>query len=182
MLPWGHFAVGYLAFTLLTDLWNRRPQTFGALVALGVATQLPDLIDKPFAWYLNVLPNGRSLSHSVFVAILLAGLAYTAARQYDRPLVGVAFGVGYLTHLGSDALYPLLGGDWAEMAFLFWPVVTYPYDDADYRVLEMLIDGATSPTGIFEVGLFVVAVAVWVHHEMPGLETVEARWRDWTRT
>lgn len=56
-------------------------------------------------------------------------------------------------------------------------MITFPYD-ADYEILAMLIDGATSPTGIFEAGLFVLAVAVWVHHEMPGMESVRARWRE----
>ena len=178
MLPWGHFAVGYLVFTALTDYRYRKPQTFGALVALVFGTQLPDLVDKPFAWYLHVLPNGRSLSHSVFVAVLLAGVAYWVARRYERPLVGVAFGCGYLLHLAGDAFYPVLYGEWAELAFLFYPLITFPYDDADYEILAMLIDGATSPTGVFEAGLFVLAVAVWVHHGTPGLEPVRARWQE----
>ena len=177
MLPWGHLAVGYLAFTLLSDRRYRRPQTAAALVALAVGTQLPDLVDKPLAWYLHVLPNGRSLGHSIFVAVLLAGIAYAVARRYDQPVVGVAFGVGYLSHLAADALYPLLRGEWAELAFFLWPVRTYPYEDTDYTVLEMLIEGALTPTGLFELGLFVVAFGVWVRQEMPGLQTVRARWR-----
>lgn len=172
MLPWGHLAVGYLAFTILTDVRYRRSQTLAALATLAVATQLPDVVDKPFAWYLHVLPNGRSLGHSVFVALLLVGLVYAVARRFDRPLVGVAFGVGYLSHLAADALYPVLRGEWAEAAFVFWPAITVPPDDTDYRVLEMLLEGATSPTGVFETGLFVLAVVVWVRHEMPGLQGI----------
>ncbi|QLD88757.1 metal-dependent hydrolase [Natronomonas salina] len=176
MLPWGHLAVGYLVFTFFTDVRYQTPQTFGTLVAVAVGTQLPDLIDKPFAWYLHVLPNGRSFSHSIFVSVLLVGLVYVVARRYDRPLVGAAFGCGYLTHLGGDALYPLLRGEWAELVFLLWPAATFPYDDADYTILQMLVDGALTPTGVFEAGLLVLAVAVWVHLEMPGLQPLRARW------
>lgn len=116
MLPWGHLAVGYLVFTYLTDYHYYKPQTLEALIVLAIGTQLPDLIDKPFAWYLGVLPNGRSLSHSVFVAVLLAGVAYWVATRYERPLVGVGFGCGYLLPLAGDALYPL-----SEVSGQSWP-------------------------------------------------------------
>ena len=175
MFPWGHLAVGYLAFAFLTEFRYRRPQTAGALVALAVGTQLPDLVDKPFAWYLDVLPHGRSLSHSLFAALLLCGLVLAVARWYDRPLVGVAFGCGYLTHLAADGLYPLLGGEWADLAYLFWPVTSVAADDSGYTIVSMLVEGALSPTGLFEAGLLVVAIAVWVRLETPGLQSVRAR-------
>lgn len=182
MFPWGHLAVGYLVFTFLTEVRYRRPQTLGALVALAVGTQLPDLVDKPFAWYLHVLPNGRSLGHSIFVALLLTGALYVVARRLHWPLVGVAFACGYLTHLAGDALYPALGGEWAELTFLLWPVITYPYDDSGYSIVTMLVEGALSPLGLVEFGLLVVAIGVWVRLETPGLDALAVRWRRWTRS
>lgn len=81
---------------------------------------------------------------------------------------------------GPFTLFPSgskLPGDWAQLAFLFYPLITFPNDDANLEIFPMLIDGTTLATGIFEAGLFVLAVAVWVHHERPGLEPVRARWK-----
>lgn len=182
MFPWGHLAVGYLVFAFLTQFRYRRPQTAAALIALAVGTQLPDLVDKPFAWYLGILPHGRSLSHSLFAALLLCGLVLAVARRYDRPLVGVAFGTGYLTHLATDGLYPLLDGEWASLGYLFWPVTSVPADDSGYSIVTMLVEGSVSPLGLFEFGLLAVAIAVWVRLETPGLDAVVGHWRRWTRS
>jgi hypothetical protein len=50
MWPPGHLAVAYLLVS-----WGRRirgdsPVTAGTMLALAVASQLPDLLDKPLAW------------------------------------------------------------------------------------------------------------------------------------
>lgn len=182
MFPWGHLAVGYLVFAFLTQFRYRRPQTAAALVALAVGTQLPDLVDKPFAWYLNVLVSGRSLGHSLFVALLLCGLAVALARRYDRSLAGIAFSCGYLTHLAADGLYPLLGGEFADLGYLLWPVTSIPSDDSGYSIVSMLVEGAVSPLGLFEFGLLVVAIGVWWRLETPGLDAVAGHWRRWTRS
>lgn len=179
MLPWSHFAVGYLG--LSWEVTRGRFETSGglAVLALAVGTQLPDLVDKPLAWYLEVLPSGRSLGHSVFVAILLAAVGYAVAHRVDRPAAGVAFAWGYLSHLAGDALYPALAGEWAELAFFGWPVLSYSAADAGYTILGVLVAGTLSPTGPFETGLFAAAIAVWYRQDFPGTETLRRRW---TRT
>ena len=61
MWPWEHLAFGYLLWSLWLRARGRSlPGDWEALV-LVFATQLPDLVDKPLAWQLGVLPGGRSL-------------------------------------------------------------------------------------------------------------------------
>lgn len=170
MLPWGHAAVGYLLYTAVV----RYREGEGALpsgppvLALAVGTQFADLVDKPLAWYLNVLPSGRSLGHSLLVAIVLISIVHSIAVRYDRRELSVAFAVGHLSHLAADALYPLLRGEWAELYFLFWPLLDRPEADVDRTIVEVLVTSTLSPTGYFELGLFVVATAVWISHGWPG--------------
>jgi len=71
MWPWGHLAVGYLLWSVLVRDRRFRPPTGAETLLLAVGTQFPDAVDKPLAWSLGVLPNGRSLAHSVFLATAL---------------------------------------------------------------------------------------------------------------
>ena len=172
MWPWGHLAVGYLALA-----GGRRAPPGGAgtlLLALG--TQFPDLVDKPLAWHLGVIPNARSLAHSAIVATLLVTIVWWyAARRDQRPLA-LAFGVGYASHLTADALYPALAGDVVDLAFLGWPVLpAIEYTGSTSvtaRFAELfatLAAGQVPGTLAFEVGLTLVAVALWARHGFPGL-------------
>ena len=60
MWPWGHLALGYLLHSPLARARFGRPPTDRATLLLVIGTQLPDLVDKPLAWWLGVLPAGRS--------------------------------------------------------------------------------------------------------------------------
>ena len=60
MLPWGHLAVGYLAYSLAVRVRSGGPPAGLAVAALAVGTQFPDLIDKPLVSWVSVLPSGRS--------------------------------------------------------------------------------------------------------------------------
>ena len=122
MWPWEHAAVGYLSVSLYYRFRGRPPPDDAVAVAVLLGTQFPDLVDKPLAWWVAVLPSGHSLAHSLPVALALSGVAAGLTHYFGSPAVGVAYGVGYLTHLAGDALYPaLLGGDVA-FAFLVAPL------------------------------------------------------------
>jgi hypothetical protein len=170
MFPWGHAAVGYLFYALLVRSRGESAPLGGPVLALAIGTQFPDIIDKPFGWYLDLglIPSGRSLFHSLFVATgIVLGIALLM-RRYGREELGIAFAVGYLSHLVSDGLYPALAGEWGGLAYLVWPLIEQP-PETGYSILEMLITGAQTPIGIFEFGLFVVAASLWTHDRMPGL-------------
>ena len=47
MWTWEHLAIGYLAYSLLSQLAWRRPPTVGAAITVAFGTQFPDLVDKP---------------------------------------------------------------------------------------------------------------------------------------
>ena len=65
MWPWGHLAVGYLVYSGLSRWRFGRLPGSVATLAVALGTQLPDLVDKPLAWTVNVLASGRSLAHSL---------------------------------------------------------------------------------------------------------------------
>jgi membrane-bound metal-dependent hydrolase YbcI (DUF457 family) len=173
MFPWGHAAVGYLFYALLVRSRGKGIPLGGPVLALAIGTQFPDIIDKPFGWYFEfgLIPTGRSLFHSLFIATGILLIGALLARRYDRSELGVAFSVGYLSHLASDGLYSALAGEWTGLAYLVWPIIEQP-PETGYSILEMLITGAQTPTGVFEFGLFVVTASVWTYDRMPGLRTL----------
>lgn len=178
MLPWGHLAVGYLCYSLGVRLRYRHPPRAGAVLALVFGTQLPDLIDKPLATWLGVLPSGRSLGHSLlFLAVLGVGVWWLAKRR-GRVLAGVALLVGHLTHIVVDALPALVAGRWVELGHLLWPVTpVYQYPGELERDMGAYLLAALMTLQLDTV-LFVVAVLVWIYDGAPGLRHTH----DWLGT
>ncbi|PSQ17916.1 hypothetical protein BRC99_00275 [Halobacteriales archaeon QS_7_69_60] len=87
MLPWGHLAVGYLAYSLAVRGRTGGPPAGLATAALAVGTQFPDLIDKPLVAWVSLLPSGRSLGHSLlFAAACGVGLWYLGRRFLFWPV------------------------------------------------------------------------------------------------
>ncbi|AQL44933.1 hypothetical protein BV210_19105 (plasmid) [Halorientalis sp. IM1011] len=179
MWPWEHAAVGYVGYSLALRAVGRRPPSDAGAVALLVGTQVPDLIDKPLAWWLGVLPAGRSLGHSLPFAVPVVVSVLIATRALDRDALGAAFAVGYLSHLPGDVIYPVLLGDGPALSFLLYPFVEIPPDatpGALAKVSDLLAGFGSflaTPHGtlylIGEVGLLVLAVAVWIWDGWPGL-------------
>jgi len=129
MWPWAHAAVGYLLYA--TYAYRRGLPLRGLpVVAAVIATQGPDLLDKPLAWTFAILPTGRSLGHSLFFAALLAAVGwYALARRFGRPNIAVGAAVGYLSHLPADGLGAILAGRWADLSYLAWPLLPLPEYD-----------------------------------------------------
>ena len=129
MLPWTHAAFGYLLLLSVSALLRRRLSR-AELIAVIVGTQLPDLVDKPLAWWFSVLPSGRSLAHSLLVAVPLSLLVLALAWYLTHPEVGLAFGLGYASHLIGDSYVAIYYWRPEEFTFLLWPwLPAYPYDD-----------------------------------------------------
>jgi hypothetical protein len=121
--PWEHVAVGYLVLSVLARGWTDEPPTGVSTLWLVVGSVFPDLVDKPLAWSLGVLPSGTSVAHSVFVAVPVVAVTLLLARRAGHTAAAVGFGVGYLVHLPADAVYPaVVGGSVAPGVFL-WPLV-----------------------------------------------------------
>jgi len=141
-------------------------------VALG--TQLPDLVDKPLAWYLGVLPAGRSLAHSVFTAAAVSLVVIAVTAEMGRREPGLAFVAGYGSHLLGDALPKLPAGEFESLTFLLWPVLPLPaYEGAEPVVENLGAMVATPSTYLLaspsRVAALVVVALVWRADGFPGL-------------
>lgn len=179
MWPWEHLAFGYFLYSMYTRIRFGQSPTDAPVFALIVATQLPDLVDKPLSWTLAILPTARSLAHSVFVAALVIGLVGVIARNRGVPEIGEAVAVGYGSHLLGDVLYGVLRGGSPDIAFLFWPLVDQPVRStpgAIARFRELLIEFVgylQSPAGtgylVFELGMLIGLLVLWISDGCPGL-------------
>lgn len=129
MFPWTHAAFGYVLLLLAVFALGRRVSR-AELAAVVVGTQLPDLVDKPLAWGFAALPSGRSLAHSLLVAVPLVAVVLALARYRGHVEAGAAFGLGYLTHLVGDTYVAVYYWRTEEFTFLLWPLLPpYPYDE-----------------------------------------------------
>ena len=173
MWPIGHLAVAYLCYALYArKRYEKPPAHLPVLVAL-FGSQFPDLVDKPLAWYLGVLPTGRTLAHSLLVLVPLCLVLYALARRYDRPEYGVAFAVGALSHALVDAAPALWGA--GEAGFLLWPAVAVEsYESGAPSVTELLAASIGDPYFLSEFVLAAIALAVWRRDGCPGLAPLRA--------
>jgi membrane-bound metal-dependent hydrolase YbcI (DUF457 family) len=184
MLPWGHLALGYLWYAVWGRLDAEVPRTETGAIAVALGSQAPDL-DKVLAWWFGVVPNGRSLAHSVLIAAVVLVIVRRYAVVRGRSHRGSAFALGYLSHLLGDALYPLLYGNLSALRFLAWPVVPAIEYDQTGGFLAFFTSLDFGVTFWAELGLFVVAFAVWSADGRPGLGLCReqvSRWLDAART
>lgn len=171
MWPLGHAAVAYLCYSVLVRARKIGPPD--GLVALVVlfGSQVPDLVDKPLAWYLGVLPTGRTLGHSLLVIGPLAVAVYLLAARYSRPEYGIAFGVGAVSHVLVDALPAVWGG--ADPASLLWPLVAVEsYDNGAPSITALFVESLGEPYFLLEFVLAAIAVVVWRRDGYPGLGVI----------
>lgn len=174
MWPWGHLAFGYVLYSTFIHLRERRPPDGHATVALAVGTQFPDLVDKPLAWSLGVLPNGRSLAHSLITAVLLVVLVEFLARRRGGRRIGTAFAVGYFSHLAGDALYPALAGDYLSLGFLAWPLLAPVEYGTEPSFLAHFAELSLDSLVMFELGFGIAVFLLWLADGVPGLGLVSA--------
>ena len=175
MWPWGHLAVGYLAYSMWRRRRGERPGS-PEVSWLAVGTLLPDLVDKPLAWQFGLLESGRSLGHSLVVAAVVLGVLWVVlVPRVGRGSV-VALAVGSLSHpladlpwYGEHALDP------AYATYLVWPLLPPPPYETEGSFLAHLLAYAPGPYEAFQAGLLAVAGYVWYRDGAPGAGT-GSRW------
>src|SRR6056297_375011 len=124
MYPHGHFLLAALPLLAYTAGRYRRLPRGYTLLLVFLATQLPDLVDKPLAWTFGVLPSGRMFAHSLVISVpvLSLGCVLAVRRGWGRP--AVVFSLTYLSHIVGD-FYPILwrGTEYYFFPNLFWPLL-----------------------------------------------------------
>lgn len=129
MWPWEHAAVGYLLYSLYLRVLGHDPPAERETILILLATQTPDLIDKPLSWGLGWFPSGYAVGHSMFVAIPIGLLILALGTNYGFRRNGIAVVLGYWSHLLTDVLEPLRGGSAVLINRVLWPVVeATPYE------------------------------------------------------
>ena len=173
MWPWGHLAFGYVLYSLGTRARTRAPPTDLNTIALAAGTQFPDLVDKPLAWWVGILPGGRTLAHSLVLMVPLVALLALLARRVGGTTQVTAFAVGYGSHLIGDALGPVLYGSYDELAFLLWPLTPTVIYDSEPSVVWHFSSITLTPAFVAELSLGVIVVALWVVDGYPGAGTLQ---------
>ena len=87
----------------------------------ALASQLPDLIDKPF-YILGIFPCGRYIGHTLLAVIIIGLISYLLTK---KKLVALSISFGMLMHLFEDLpyfipwFYPFVGYDFPTGPFEF---------------------------------------------------------------
>ncbi|TKX61873.1 metal-dependent hydrolase [Halorubrum sp. GN12_10-3_MGM] len=122
MFPLEHFLVALLPILAYALIRNRQLPSKGLLFAVFLGSQFPDLIDKPLAYWVGILPSGRVFTHSLPIAIPIAVIVLGYGWRTDRLQIAGGFVAAYLFHLLGDTYRVLLTGQIPPM--LVWPSVT----------------------------------------------------------
>lgn len=196
MLPHGHLAAGYLVYGAVT---RRFPGADGRteLLLLVLATQAPDIVDKPLGLVVGgPFDGGRTVGHSLLFALPVVGVLYVlVSRNVVERRPALALAVGYLTHPFGDAAPLLVQGDVTtdlrEVSFLFWPVgIPAPEVVALLTAIPVLGDAVAGKAAWAaanlprlpaltvwlrgtELLLSALAVVLWVRDGAPGVQSVE---------
>lgn len=185
MWPWDHLAFGYLLYLVLR-VWKPWPQPDDlTFIVLAIGTQLPDVIDKPLAWSVGLLPSGLSLGHSMVFLGILTSLAVSVSNRYGRPELAGALITGVASHLIGDVLFALLVGSPKPYQFLFWPViptVTEPSVGLAPTIGELWLNYikflSTSRGAVYliiNLTFIVMVLTIWISNGTPGIIAVR-RW------
>ncbi len=177
MWPWEHAALGYVLYSALAHRRLNAPPGDVPTLMVVFASQLPDLIDKPLAWTFGVVPSGRMLAHAPVIAIPVCAGVYWYFARHARAEYGVAFGLGYLSHVVSDAVGSALFGEYAYVRFLLWPLLSVPEDHQESVLVELSAFSLSPSPALLVSGLVGLAVvALWVHDGRPGPGVMGNRW------
>lgn len=197
MWPWGHLAFGYLLYAVYCAIMFRKAPREWPVVVLAVGTQFPDLVDKPLAYWFGVLPEGRTLTHSLVIFLPIGVAIVAIAWYYGQRESGTSFSIGWGSHIVGDSIGSLMQGSYSQLSFLLWPLRPAPdYEAPNFlfharqllaSLRELNGDVVMSPGEnlfIFQLWLAVGVFLLWLAQGMPPIRTV-GHWVvkgvDWNR-
>ena len=123
VLPLEHFIVAVLPVALFVLGRDRRMPQPRLLAVVFLGSQFPDLVDKPLAHEVMVLPSGRVFLHSLPFAIPITLVVLGYGWRTGRLRYAGAFVFAYATHVVADTYTTLLDADPAISPDLLWPFV-----------------------------------------------------------
>lgn len=179
MWPWAHLGLGYLVYTLVVRITTKQVPSAPAALGVVLGTQLPDLVDKPFGWYLGVFPSGRSLAHSAVVLVVVGAIGWVFLQDRAHRRVGIALAVGWAMHLAGDALYPVLRWSTHELAFLAWPLLPPVPPAVEPGVVVYLLAIEPGPALAFELGITAAGIIAWLADGRPGVSLLGSWLSKW---
>jgi len=124
MLPHEHFLLACLPVVGYVALRHRRFPSKRVLGAVLLGSLMPDLIDKPLAYQLELIPHGRVFLHSLPIIIPVVTVVLIYAWATDRLRMGLGYAVGHLLHPLGDFQQTILAGTIPQP--LLWPFVSAP--------------------------------------------------------
>lgn len=172
MQPYVHLAVGYLCYAWYCRWRYDRVPGEGAVLVTLLGAAVPDLVDQSLA-ATGATSVTRRVGHSLlFGGPLVAAVGAVSIRR-GRRVLGVAFAIGYLTHLAADAPWHLLAGDFHELGYLLWPITDMP----PYSGVKSLgsLGGVDITTLWLEVVVLAAGIVRWIRDGTPGLGSIRAR-------
>lgn len=121
MRPTEHLIIALLPVGIYVLLRDRHPPSLELTAVTFLGSQFPDLVDKPLALQLNLIPTGRVFMHSLPFAIPVWALVIAYSWKTGRLRGGVAFVLAYALHIFADNHQTLTIGRIPND--LLWPFV-----------------------------------------------------------
>jgi hypothetical protein len=171
MQPVVHLAVGYLCYAAYTRLDRDESPTEAPALAAIAGAALPDLVDHPLH-AAGVTPVGRTFMHSLVFALPVIAAVWLLTRRRGRERLGVAFAIGYLSHIATDIPWHLFWGDFHELGFLLWPITHIPEYSGVKPLGTVPILGFEATTLWLEAVILVTGIALWQADGYPGTEPI----------
>jgi len=120
MRPFEHLIVALSLAVCYLLVTTRRLVTPKLAVVAFIGSQFPDIVDKPLALELGVLPTGRVGMHSLPLAVPIWIAVVLYSWQTERPHGGLVFVIAYASHLVADNYAALARG--RIPSDLLWPL------------------------------------------------------------
>jgi membrane-bound metal-dependent hydrolase YbcI (DUF457 family) len=124
--PFAHFLIVIGPLVCYSYLRERRLPSRHLFGLAFLASQFPDLVDKPLAHQFGLIPSGRVFMHSVPTALPLWLLVGVYAWRTERRRAGTVFMLGHLSHLLADHHNAFFGSSPRLPTELLWPLVSVP--------------------------------------------------------
>lgn len=119
--PVQHVLIAFLPVLAYVLVRDRGLPSLRLVAVVFVGALFPDLIDKPLAYELSLIPSSRVFMHSLPFALPLVVTVCVYAWKTDRTRAGGSFAFAYFSHLFADNYEELLGPEFRIPPDLFWP-------------------------------------------------------------